>query len=254
MRGFRKALPIVAAVAGICMVGGIIYTSFQKKSITDDTGETRNVVESTISRFVLMQPKRIDDWSYLEMFRGIIDEQYIASAWLFDLNGRLVDVSGTKANEKNVDRISTEEKRGIVDSLPTNLLSRNQKTAVLVASAIQREGTHNDVFGHLVREVKDRGNETVGFLGIAYDINPNVGNPEIGWIIAVVMTGLSLVVYWITLPVWVFMDARSRGERAAAWAVFVLIGNLVALLGYILSKTPLRASEERENSKKESSR
>jgi hypothetical protein len=38
--------------------------------------------------------------------------------------------------------------------------------------------------------------------------------------------------------VWVWLDARARGERAWVWAVFVLLGNLVALITYILARRP----------------
>jgi hypothetical protein len=36
----------------------------------------------------------------------------------------------------------------------------------------------------------------------------------------------------------VWLDARARGERAWVWAVFVLLGNLVALITYILARRP----------------
>jgi hypothetical protein len=52
---------------------------------------------------------------------------------------------------------------------------------------------------------------------------------------------LALAVYWLCLPLWVWLDARERGERAWAWAVFVLLGNPVALPAYILARVPRSA-------------
>jgi hypothetical protein len=46
---------------------------------------------------------------------------------------------------------------------------------------------------------------------------------------------LAAPIYWLALPLWVFLDARDRRERALAWGIFVLIGNLVALLAYLLA-------------------
>jgi hypothetical protein len=36
----------------------------------------------------------------------------------------------------------------------------------------------------------------------------------------------------------VFLDARQYGDYACAWALFVLIGNLVALIAYLLARPP----------------
>jgi hypothetical protein len=56
---------------------------------------------------------------------------------------------------------------------------------------------------------------------------------------ATLLTGfLGLASYWLSLPAWVWLDARARGERAWVWAVFVLLGNLVGLITYILARRP----------------
>jgi hypothetical protein len=57
-------------------------------------------------------------------------------------------------------------------------------------------------------------------------------------VVSLLVVLLGLLMYWLSLPLWVFLDARQRGERALAWAGFVLIGNLVALLTYILARRP----------------
>ena len=44
----------------------------------------------------------------------------------------------------------------------------------------------------------------------------------------------SLIAFWITIPSWMLLDARRRGERAAAWGLFGLLGNVMALVVYLL--------------------
>ena len=38
----------------------------------------------------------------------------------------------------------------------------------------------------------------------------------------------------VTIPSWMLLDARQRGERAAAWGLFGLLGNVMALVVYLL--------------------
>ena len=57
----------------------------------------------------------------------------------------------------------------------------------------------------------------------------------LGSIAAMLGFYLAAAIYWLALPLWVFLDARDRRDRALAWGIFVLIGNLVALLAYLLA-------------------
>jgi hypothetical protein len=47
---------------------------------------------------------------------------------------------------------------------------------------------------------------------------------------------LSLLVYWLSLPGWVALDAHRRQERALRWGLFALVGNLIGLLVYLLAR------------------
>jgi hypothetical protein len=103
---------------------------------------------------------------------------------------------------------------------------------------VQAEGEHNDVFCQLLRPVRAPDGSLAGLVGVTYDVSPGGGLPSLLFI-ALVLVGLAaMAVYWLSLPLWVWLDARRRGERAVVWAVFVLLGNLVALLAYILVRAP----------------
>jgi len=59
-------------------------------------------------------------------------------------------------------------------------------------------------------------------------------------VVSLIILYLSLTAYWLSLPVWVFLDAQTRRERAWIWAMFVLLGNLVALIAYLLTRLPVK--------------
>ena len=51
--------------------------------------------------------------------------------------------------------------------------------------------------------------------------------------VAVVMLG-SLSLFWLSIPAWMALDAQKRRERATAWGLFGLLGNMIALVVYLL--------------------
>lgn len=55
---------------------------------------------------------------------------------------------------------------------------------------------------------------------------------------------IALMLYWFSIPPWVALDARRRGERALVWSTFALLGNMMALVLYLLVRRPLAARAE----------
>lgn len=54
---------------------------------------------------------------------------------------------------------------------------------------------------------------------------------------------VSFLAYWICVALWVFRDARRRGERALAWGLIALATNAVGLAAYLLRRSSgLRAA------------
>jgi energy-coupling factor transporter transmembrane protein EcfT len=91
----------------------------------------------------------------------------------------------------------------------------------------------------MVRPLGDGDDVELGFVGVSYDANPTLeGFPGFGYAVAVLAIPIGLMVYWLALVGWVFLDAKVRGERAWVWAMFVLLGNLVALFAYLLARQP----------------
>jgi RNA polymerase subunit RPABC4/transcription elongation factor Spt4 len=64
-------------------------------------------------------------------------------------------------------------------------------------------------------------------LFAAATIDSNYNSPH-------VLTTLGFLSYWLLLPVWVYQDARSRGERAWAWGLMTLFTNVMGLISYLI--------------------
>ena len=229
----RNWLPIIILVGLVVGLACVGLLSVERQNALVDTGETRAAVDVTVDRLLALHPAGVNDSTFREAVANARQAPYVAGVWVIDLDGQIV-VGGSGTVQER----ATEQVRRVVDTLPADALSEQQSVALLAASAIQAEGEHNDVFRHLLQPIIGPDGEPVGFLGVAYDVNPWMGAPSFWWIAGILLGLAGLGVYWLGLPLWTYLDARERGERAIVWAIFVLIGNFVAFLAYLLSRTP----------------
>ena len=52
-----------------------------------------------------------------------------------------------------------------------------------------------------------------------------------------------LILFWLSIPAWMALDAQKRRERATAWGLFGLLGNMIALVVYLLVRENGKPSE-----------
>ncbi len=236
----KRALPAVAVVAALAALGLLVFGSVQRQSMLTDTGATLGPVEDALAPLLAQHPASAGDPALRQAAEVAAQGQYVATLWLFAPDGRIVYAAGSTAASAASGTAAdhaTDETRRVLAALPPDALSAEQRTELLVASAIQAEGEHNDVYRHLVRPVRGAGGEVVALVGVAYDASPAVGAaPGAAWVLSMAGLLLAAGAYWLALPLWTWLDARERGERAWAWAAFVGVGNLVALLAYILAR------------------
>ena len=244
LRGLKRALPIVAIVGAITVVVTIPVAWHQRQAALTDTGETRSVVESWLAELLAMHPASIDDIEFRRALEQATAAPYAAAVWLFAPDGRIIYSAGSTAPSTasygTVEGAATNDTRRALDALHTGALSHRQRMWLLAVSAMRREGEHNDLYRHLLRPVETLDGSTVALIGVAYDVSEWV--PAIGWKLALLLGVVGLGVYWLSLPLWVLLDARSRNERAWAWTAFVFMGNLMALIAYLLSRFPTKKS------------
>jgi len=75
-------------------------------------------------------------------------------------------------------------------------------------------------------------------FGIRY-MSPHIF--EFSWNIPKIFTlsiiPLTLLILWIMVIVWVYRDAENRGMNGVLWALLVFVGNIVALLIYLIVRS-----------------
>lgn len=240
----KVVLPWVAMVAAVLMVLLFVLGSNQRQEMLLDTGETRSVVDSGLANLLDGKLQAGNDAVILEALQRFSSGRFIAQTWFFapDGSARFMQGGPLSKDAFNLENRVTSHTRSVLAALPQNELNADQEKMIKISSAIQAEGDHQDVFRYLVRPVKAVDGSLLGYLAVAYDINPGIegSSNNAGYIILLSLLALSALIYWLCLPIWTWLDARQRGERAWVWALFVLLGNLVALLAYMLVRQPAR--------------
>lgn len=240
-----KWLPWTALVAGVLTVTFLIVLTVLHSGLREENAENRKEAIDALRKIQASYPEDIRDPNFKLKIEEALSSPEIATIWLISLEGEILFSKGSTARSAaagSVEELATTETKDILNSLPENALDDYQRTLLLAASAIQREGAHNDIYNHLIEEIHSPDGSKIGFIGIAYELSPDPGQAATLWIISVLVVLLSFPIYWFSLPVWVFLDARGRGERAWLWAVYISIGNLVALVAYLLARLPAVSS------------
>jgi hypothetical protein len=163
-------------------------------------------------------------------------EPYIAWVWLVDADGKLIFHEGGPGKVGDSLRDFDEHNDAVqyVNSLPAGSLSDDQAFQLLAIGAMRTEGEHNDVFRQMVYPIRDAQNQTQAMVVVAYDANPSIGAPGTAYVLGILGWLAAMALFWLCLPLWVYFDARSRGESAVLWGLFVLVTNQVWLLAYLI--------------------
>jgi len=226
-----KSLPWVA-LAGLLLAGISFALVNQSRSnqLTEDT-QTRRSALDTLTQIAALKPQSINDPAFQQALEDGLQAPYIATIWLFAPDGEQILYSAGSTSAAS--RQSTDMEQ-ILAALPKDALQTEQTAMLKAVAAMRYEGEHNDIYRHLILPVSSPDGDLIGFLGAAYEISPSLSSVSAGYITALITFIAGLALYWLSLPLWVRWDARNRGERAPAWAVFVLLGNLVALVAYLI--------------------
>jgi hypothetical protein len=234
---FKRGLPVLAVVAGVATVVLFAFLSSRRASALRESDATRQSAEKIAISLEALRPASPEDAAFRNAVKATLKTAPVASVWLCTPDGRIVLSEGcmarSTASRKRVQELATAQTVRVLDALPKDALSEEQRVMILTASAIQSEGEHNDVFHHLVRRVPGSDGSTVALIGMAY--NASDEEPGLGWKLGVLGFFFVALTYWASLPLWVFLDARERRDRAFAWGAFVLVGNVVALLACLLA-------------------
>jgi hypothetical protein len=226
-----KLLPWVA-LAGLLLAGISFALVSQSRSnqLTEDP-QTRLSALDTLTQIAALQPETVDAPAFRQALEDSLQAPYIAAIWLFAPDGEQILYSAGSTSAASRQSPDMEQ---ILAALPQDALHTEQTAMLKAVAAMRYEGEHNDIYRHLILPVSSPNGDLIGFLGAAYEISPSLSSVDARYIATLITFVAGLALYWLSLPLWVLWDARNRGERAPAWAVFVLLGNLVALVAYLI--------------------
>jgi len=267
MRKLKSVLPWIALASAVVAAGLLVAGSFYRKARIVDTGETRAVVEKALNELLAIRPDSLEDQVFKAAFMMLSASRFVVQAFLVEKDGTIIHAdestpatrgSGALSGESPVTETTSESKGTVTmagtlvlgfvtsikgEGLPHDEFSSDQLLLLSVSAALEgRDADHDDVFATLVRTVRNEAGEPLGAIGVRYDRSPWISAiPEAAWIALVLGFALFLAIYWISVPAWTFLDARERGERAWVWAAFTLVGNMIALVAYLLAREPRSA-------------
>lgn len=248
LKNLKKVLPWVAfaalAVAALLLVLG----SGKRADMMIESPQTRAAGEAALAVIASSAPADPGDLRMISAGETAREMPYIVSVWLFDPTGKKLWTAGQVPPMETLQDGMTAETGRILSSLPDGALDEETRLLLQAASAVQAEGEHNDVFHHLVQTVPCADGSICAVAAVAYEVSPEVGRaPAIGYILSILGLVFCVAVYGLALPLWVWLDAKERREpRRWVWTIFVLLGNLVALIAYLLVRVPLRERLDEE--------
>ena len=234
----KRYLPFVAAACAlVVLVCGLVSTDARAPLLMESV-ESHQAAEAILGRLQALEPASLEDQAFHQALAEAAEAPNVVYTWVFAPDGRVLQGNLAVSPATTAAGMATEETQRLLASLAPGALDEEQRLLLLAASAMQAEGEHNDVFRHQVAELRGPDGTLTGLVGLTYDANPAAGGVSPVYILSVLAGIAALALYWLSLPLWVWLAARVGGERAWVWAVFVLLGNLVALLAYILVRAP----------------
>lgn len=240
----KRVLPIAALGGALVTLFCLTLVGHFRQPLVTDTGETRPVVEAAAAELQALHPTSLDDPAFRSAVKQAVETPHVCTVWLIAPDGRFVYSAGGTAmstpSGKTAEELATPETRRVLSTLAEGVLTAEQKTWLLAAASIQREGDHNDIYRHLLCPVRAPDGVVVALVGFGY--RASAADVGTAYNVSLLMGLVALAVYWLSLPLWVLLDAGDRREWAFVWAVFVLIGNLVALIAYLLARSPRPAN------------
>lgn len=178
--------------------------------------------------------------------------------WVVDERGYIAYYAKEQPAARTVEVLASKEVHALLETLPAGLLRPDQRLAILTASAIKRRSEDFLRDGFVVDGIAPSWQRGVihtrllpikgGLIAVAAQTPSSGVLSRLGEDLEHLQRNynrtidIALLLYWFSLPLWVVLDALRHRERAIVWGLFTLIGNIVALLIYLLSRS--RTAEE----------
>jgi len=231
-----RMLPWVALSSGILIILLLVLAIIFKPSRNIENKVNREIAFEELKQIRIDSAINLNSKAFFDYFEKMLSGSVIHTKWLVTDKGEIIYAKGIMAAStplnSNIYSLVDAQNRGLIDAVACNIDSV-QKGIMYVAASIRREGDHNDIYGHLVMPLKTNSNVLVGYVGVAYlldDSKPTIQN----YVISTALI-ICFFLYWLSLPIWVYFDCREKGNNNILWTIFVLFGNIPALIAYLIS-------------------
>ena len=210
------------------------------------------------------------------LIEAVAQEEAIGEVWVTNDQGLIVYYGRHIPPIRNVADFPLGTLTEILNMVPEDVLSPMQRTAILLPTII---GNHWHSFSspissssvgieiiprHLIissmEPISMYGSELVEMARvkdglIAATVSRPQYNPRLQerseeseglrlWRNIITLVALiGLILFWLSIPAWMTLDAQKRRERAAVWGLFGLLGNMIALVVYLLVRENGQPSE-----------
>jgi hypothetical protein len=237
-KNWYNILPWIALISG-CMLAFMLILSIFIYPIhkNTDNKENRELAYGKLKTIGVVSKETITQKSFPDSVNKILNSSPVNTVWIISREGKIIYANGqmspsTPLNESVYNMIENQS-LGLIDAVKDNF-DPIQKQILFTAAAIRHEGEHNDIYGHLVMPLKTPQNEVAGFIAVAYSLNSS--KTPVETYIIILATLFCFLVYWISIPLWVYFDSQQRTDKSIYWTLFVLIGNLPAYIAYLITK------------------
>jgi hypothetical protein len=232
-----RILPWVALFTGILLVLLLVSALvFKPPRNTENTAINRKIAFEKLKQIQLESKEVMSSKGFFEYFDKVLECPEINTKWLIAENGIIIHANGLMAQStplnESIYSLADDNNRGLINAIEGNI-DAVQKQLMYVAATIRREGDHNDIFGHLVMPLRTKSGELAGFMGVAYSLD-NSKTPVQLYLISSAFV-ICFLLYWFSLPIWVYFDCREKNNKYILWTIFVIFGNIPAFIAYLIA-------------------
>ena len=200
--------------------------------------------------------------------KAVAQEEGIGEVWVTNAQGLIVYYGRHIPSIRNVADFPLGTLTEIVNMIPEDVLSPIQRTAILLPAVIGGHGGRWHPYSSSKADITPRhliistepylrtdGGRPVEMIrikdGLIAVVPPRLlYSPPSDerserlrlWMNIITLVALiGLTLFWLSIPAWMTLDAQKRRERAAVWGLFGLLGNMIALVVYLLVRENERA-------------
>ena len=242
MRSEARYVLVASVVSLLISTVVLIAASSRRDTWLRETGQTRRAVEESAARLLPAMAESAADPRLMAGASQLAQQAYVTRLWLVDPSGRILLNRNSPGREgESVQDLAPDDFAAVLRGVPNAAFTHSQRTQLLAMAAQRRDGDHNDVFKPMLRVVRTPAGSDAAFVALCYMVN----SESSGFTPLVLSAATGLVLYWIGLVGWVFLDARAQRENATLWALLVFFTNLVGALAYLLATRSLTRTHQR---------